>query len=121
MMSAEDTHHGNYLKIWLILCALLVVSVLGPMLEIKAITLITAFGIACVKAFLVLKHFMHIGHAPRFVPYLVTTCLVFLILFFAATAPDVMKYEGSNWVKPAWKADAAAFASGQHAEQTGGH
>jgi hypothetical protein len=25
---------------------------------------------------------------------------VFVFLFFAATAPDVMKHEGQNWVKP---------------------
>ena len=39
--------------------------------------------------------------------------LVFMLLFFAGVAPDVMKDEGSGWVKPAWKAEAAAYASGE--------
>ena len=29
-----------------------------------------------------------------------------MLLFFAGTAPDVMKHSGSNWAKPAWLAEA---------------
>ena len=115
-MSEAHAHHGNYTKIWLILVALLVVSVVGPMFGIQWLTLVTAFGIACVKAFLVLKYFMHISHAPRFVTYLVTTCLVFMLLFFAGTAPDVMEANGSGWEKPAWIDEAAAARAGHHTE-----
>ncbi|UCE87582.1 MAG: caa(3)-type oxidase subunit IV [Deltaproteobacteria bacterium] len=102
-MSEEHTHHPNYVKIWAILVALLVVSVIGPMFEIRVVTLITAFGIAVVKAYMVAKNFMHINIAQRYVTYLVATVLLFMLLFFAGTAPDVMKPEGSNWVKPSWK------------------
>ena len=99
-----DAHHEhpNYVKIWAILLGLLAVSVLGPMVGIKVVTLITAFGIAIVKAYLVAKNFMHIDIAPRYVTYLVTTMLVFMLLFFAGTAPDVMNVQGSGWQKPAW-------------------
>jgi len=98
----HDEHHDhpNYVKIWGILLALLIVSILGPMLGIQTVTLITAFGIAIVKAYLVAKNFMHINVEPRFVVYLMATMLVFMLLFFAGVAPDVMKFEGSNWVKP---------------------
>ena len=98
------THHGNYVRIWAILLALLVVSVLGPMVGIKLVTLVTAFGIAVVKAYLVAKNFMHINVARRYVAYLMLTCLLFMVLFFAGVAPDVMKFEGTRWVKPALKA-----------------
>jgi len=101
-MSEEHMHHPNYVKIWAVLVVLLVVSVMGPMLEIRVVTLITAFGIACVKAYLVAKNFMHITATQRFVPYLVATALVFMLLFFAGSSPDVMKPEGNNWVKPSW-------------------
>ena len=101
-MSEEHMHHPNYVKIWAILVGLLAISVLGPLLEIQIVTLATAFGIAVVKAYLVVKNFMHINHAARYVTYLVTTCLVFMLLFFAGTAPDVMKSDGWNWVKPDW-------------------
>ena len=82
------------------------------MLEIKVVTLITAFGIAFVKAYLVAKNFMHINLTPRFVIYTVTTTLVFMLLFFAGTAPDVMKSHGTNWEKPAWIAAEKAYAAG---------
>ena len=98
----EHTHHVDYWKIYWILLALLVVSVAGPFLEIKAVTLITAFGIAVVKAYLVAKNFMHINIAARYVGYLMVTMLVFMLLFFAGTAPDVMKPSGRNWDKPTW-------------------
>ena len=101
-MSEEHMHHPDYVKIWAILVALLVVSVLGPMLEIQIVTLMTAFGIAVVKAYLVAKNFMHINIARRYVAYLVVTCLVFMLLFFAGTAPDVMRPGGTNWEKPGW-------------------
>ncbi len=102
-MSEEHTHHPDYVKIWGILLALLAISVAGPMIGIQAVTLITAFGIAVVKAYLVARYFMHIGAAARYVSYLVVTCLVFVLLFFAGTAPDVMKPDGSNWAKPGWQ------------------
>jgi caa(3)-type oxidase subunit IV len=114
-MSEEHTHHPDYIKIWAILVALLVVSVVGPMFEIRVVTLVTAFGIAVVKAYLVAKNFMHIDIAKPYVTYVVVTCLVFMVLFFAGTAPDVMQHEGTRWEKPAWKAAAAApVAGGEH-------
>ena len=103
-MAEEHEHHEhpNYVKVWAILVCLLVVSVIGPMFEIQVVTLVTAFGIACVKAYMVAVNFMHINIAKRYVSYLVATMLVFMLLFFAGTAPDVMKAEGMNWKKPSW-------------------
>ena len=95
-----EAHHVNYVRIWQILLALLVVSVLGPMIGIKIVTLFTAFGIALVKAYLVAKNFMHLNVQPRYVVYILGTTLVFMLLFFAGTAPDVMKPAGDNWRKP---------------------
>ena len=111
-MSEAHAHHPNYVKIWAILLVLLIVSVLGPMLEIRAVTLLTAFGIALVKAYLVARNFMHINLAPRYVTYLAATCLVFMLLFVAGAAPDVMKAAGRNWAKPSWEAAAALAKSG---------
>ena len=59
----------------------------------------TAFGIAVVKALIVARRFMHINVSPQFITYAMVTCLVFMALLFFATAPDIMKSEGSNWVK----------------------
>ena len=110
MSEAVEHHHPNYVKVWAILVALLCVSVAGPFLEIQIITLITAFGIAIVKAYLVAKNFMHLNIEPRYAVYLLTTMLVFMLLLFAGAAPDVMKHEGRNWVKPAVHVEAPASA-----------
>ena len=87
----------------LVLLVLLAISVIGPEMEIRVVTLITAFGIAVVKAWMVAKYFMHIDLTARYVPYLVVTGLVFMLLFFAGTAPDVMQANGANWTKPLWQ------------------
>ncbi len=95
--AAHGGHHTNYVKIWGILVVLLVVSVTGPMLEIRIVTLLTAFGIAIVKAYLVAKYFMHLDIEKPFVVKLLVVCLGLMMLFFAATAPDIMKHWGANW------------------------
>ena len=104
--AAHDEHaaheHPNYWRVYWILVALLCVSVAGPMLGIRVITIVTAFGIAAYKAYLVARNFMHVNLEKPFVSYLLLTVIVFMLLFFAGTAPDVMKREGTRWEKPAW-------------------
>jgi len=104
---SEHVEHAptNYVKIWGILLVLLVISIAGPFLEIQVVTLITAFGIAIVKAYLVAKNFMHLNVEPRYAVYLLVTMLMLMLLFFAGTAPDVMKDSGSNWIKPSAHAE----------------
>ena len=104
-MSETSAHtpehpHPNYVKIWGILVILLVVSVIGPTLGIKAITLITAFGIAIVKALMVAAYFMHLNVEKRYIWYLLFVMLLFLGLLFAGLAPDIMNAEGKNWTNP---------------------
>jgi caa(3)-type oxidase subunit IV len=96
---SEHAGHPNYVKIYWILLVLLVISFLGPYVGIRTVTLITAFGIAVVKAYLVAKNFMHVNIQPRFVGYILMTVLVFMLLFYAGAAPDVMKAQGNNWAK----------------------
>jgi caa(3)-type oxidase subunit IV len=93
----EGAHHTNYVKVWAILLVLLAVSLAGPELGIRSVTLLTAFGIAVVKAYIVAKYFMHLNIERRFVVQLLTVCLGLMVLFFLATAPDVMKHWGMNW------------------------
>jgi caa(3)-type oxidase subunit IV len=124
----ELTHHGNYVRIWAILLGLLAVSVAGPLVAALiehrptalALTLSTAFGIAVVKAYMVAKNFMHINFTQRFVPYLVVTMVLLMLILFSGVAPDVMKLEGRNWVKPAWIA-ANVEAAAPHGAAHGGH
>jgi caa(3)-type oxidase subunit IV len=108
-MSEHAEHaHPNYVKVWAILVGLLILSILGPMIGIQWVTLLAAFGIAIVKAYLVAKNFMHVNVEPRFISYLLLTMLALMALFYAGVSPDVMKHEGSRWAKPDWVAAAAA-------------
>lgn len=95
---AHDAHaHPSYVKIWAILLGLLVVSVTGPMLGIRVVTLITAFGIAIVKASIVARYFMHVTLERRWVGYMLAAMITLVILFFGGVSPDVMKHEGHRW------------------------
>ena len=122
--AGHDTGHGhtNYVKIWGILLALLVVSVAGPFLGIRVVTLITAFGIAIVKAYIVARYFMHINIEKKYVAYLVGSMIVLMLLMVGAVSPDVMHHEGANWHNQA-AADVVkkGMAEGEASEHEGGH
>ncbi len=99
MEEQAEHSHTNYVKIWAILLGLLVLSVLGPMIEIKAITLIAAFGIGIVKAGIVAAYFMHLKIEKRIIWYILVAALLFLGVLFAGLAPDIMKSSGDNWTQ----------------------
>ena len=116
------THHPNYVKVWAILSCLLVVSVTGPMFGIRVVTLIAAFGVALVKAYLVAKNFMHLNVEKPIVHWVLGAALILMVLLYAGVAPDVQKSAGQSWQKSAgfhYMSDAARGASeakdhGQH-------
>lgn len=94
----HEVHPDSYyIKIWAILLVLLVISVLGPLLENPIITLLTAFGIAVVKAVIVCAYFMHLGTEKLYITQLLLVSLFLMALMFAGIAPDVMKPQGTNW------------------------
>jgi caa(3)-type oxidase subunit IV len=133
-MADHANHHGagaaahhdekHYIRIWGILCVLLVISIVGPEIGIPIVTLITAFGIAFVKAYLVAKHFMHLDVEKPIVHYALVACLAIMVLFFSAIAPDVMNHDGRRWENVAAKAEverkmalgAAGAEHGKHGE-----
>jgi len=92
-----DAHHVNYKRIYLTLLGLLVVSVAGPFFGILWLTLLTAFGIALVKANLVIQNFMHLKWEKRIMKWVLATSLVLMFLMFAGVSSDVMNHEGRNW------------------------
>lgn len=92
-------HHRNYVKIWAILVVLLIVSVVGPMTGIRVVMLVTAFGIALVKAYIVAKNFMHLDVEKPIVHWALGLALVFMVLLYAGVAPDVQKSDGQHWKK----------------------
>jgi caa(3)-type oxidase subunit IV len=109
MSDPTHDHHGQhaphgdsfYVKIYFALMVLFAISVLGPTLEIAAVTLVTAFGVAIVKAGLVAANFMHLNTERRYIWYMLLAMLAFVLVFFAGVAPDVMQHSGTNWEKVA--------------------
>lgn len=95
--SHEEHPHINYGKIYKWLVVLFIISITGPVLEIKWLTILTAFGIAAVKANLVASYFMHLKFEKIYINLLMITCLLFLMILFTFVAPDVLNHKGKNW------------------------
>ena len=98
---AGARHHDgtSYVAIWAALCALLAVSVIGPMAGVRVLTLITAFGIAIVKAYIVCRYFMHLNIEKKWVAYILGFMLALMLVFFGGVAPDVLTRGGLRWQK----------------------
>ena len=112
----DGGHHTNYKKIYFTLLGLLVVSVAGPFAGILVVTLITAFGIAVVKANLVIQNFMHLKAEKRLAKWILATSLLLMALMFAGISADVMNHEGRNWVNLAAMAAVERGIVDPHAE-----
>jgi hypothetical protein len=99
------------------------------MLEIQVVTLVTAFGIACVKAYLVAAYFMHLKFEPKVASIVIIGSLAMMALFYFGTAPDVMRHEGQNWQNVAAQAEidraleavASGGSHGAHDSEGGEH
>jgi caa(3)-type oxidase subunit IV len=121
--SHQGSHHGPqyYVKMWGILLVLLIISVIGPELGIPLLTLITAFGIALVKAYMVAAYFMHLNTEKRYIHYMLYTMLLFMAIFFAGVCVDVMRPKGEHWENKAAlsiiEADKERMSSGVKAKE----
>ena len=119
--TSTHDHTAHYVRIWAILVGLLVVSVVGPMLGIRVVTLIAAFGIALVKAYMVAKNFMHLDVQKRIVHWALALALVFMVLLYAGVSPDVGRDSGQRWRKTAgWHhLPPAAAEHAEHGKEAG--
>lgn len=121
--SHHGAHHGPkyYIKMYGILLVLLIISIIGPEFGIKILTLITAFGIALVKAYMVAAHFMHLKGEKPYIHYMLYAMLLFMLLFFTGVSVDVMRPKGENWenisAQEIIKADEERMQSGVKAEE----
>jgi len=67
------------------------------MLENQLLTLITAFGIAVVKAAIVCAFFMHLNIEKKYVWYMLFGMLLMVGVFFSGVATDINRPDGRNW------------------------
>ena len=109
----------KYVKIWALLLVLLAISIIGPMFGHATLTLITAFGIALVKAALVASYFMHLNVEKRYIRYMLYSMVLMIGLFFAGTAPDIMKAHGLRWENQAVHELIEGHSTHEHAKPDG--
>ena len=97
-----EAHHVNYKKIYLTLLGLLVISVVGPFFGIVWVTLITAFGIAIVKANLVIQNFMHLKWEANWKYVLTVPASIMSIFLLLMLIPDIglrtRNYADDRWL-----------------------
>ena len=116
-------HHVNYFGIYVALVVLFLISVAGPEIGeftgLRWITLVTAFGIALVKARLVIDNFMHLKWEKRIMKSMLITSLVLMALMMAGISSDVLNHEGRNWENLAAQAAVERGIGDAHAEGEG--
>ena len=89
--SASTEHnHPNYVAIWGILVAALLVSVLMGYMNLPVLTMVLIFSVAIFKAYLVVAHFMHLKLEPFFVVVIVVAGLACLYFLFFGLVPDIV-------------------------------
>ena len=126
----HDGHEGGghhdipYFKIYITLIILFLISVAGPevgeLTGLRWITLVTAFGIAFVKANLVIQNFMHLRWEKKLMKWVLVSSVMLMVLMVAGVAPDVMNHEGNNWENLAAKAATARGLGDEHGEEVEG-
>jgi cytochrome c oxidase subunit 4 len=82
--------HPNYVAIWGVLVAALVVSILMGEMQLPVVTAVLIFSVAIAKAFLVAAYYMHLRFEPAFVVAIVVTGLACLYVLFVGLVPDLV-------------------------------
>ena len=124
--ATRSSFSNHYFKVYLLLLVLLAVSIIGPTIGILFVTLVTAFGIAVIKAWLVIKHFMHLSIERPIAKLFLAASVLLMALFWGGVSPDVQAHEGRMWVNLDAKAAVARGIAepevhaeeAEHAEET---
>ncbi|GIL16837.1 MAG: hypothetical protein BroJett040_05880 [Oligoflexia bacterium] len=90
----KDYHgHPNYIKIWGVLVGILVLSLAVGELGHKVLSVTLIFGLALVKAIMVIGNFMHLKWEPKLLTWVMIFAVAALGIFYFGVAPDVVYVE----------------------------
>ena len=95
MTTHDDTGHPQtrYIAIWALLMAIFAVSLAAGSLHLERHTVVTIlFGAALVKAWLVLRNFMHLRGVTPWLYAIVGVPLLLAIFMVIAFVPDIGLY-----------------------------
>ena len=88
-MSSVAKPSVGYLTIWVWLIILLAAGVALLAVPSKTLGVVLIFAVASVKAFLVLRHYMHVRHQPLMVYALLAVPLLLAIALTIVLLPDI--------------------------------
>ena len=88
-MSSIAKPSVGYLTIWVWLIVLLAAGVALLAVPSKTLAVVLIFAVASVKAFLVLRHYMHVRHQPLMVYALLAVPLLLAIALTIVLLPDI--------------------------------
>jgi caa(3)-type oxidase subunit IV len=83
----DARQHPNYVALWGILVAALVISVLLGEMHIPVLTVVLIFSVAVAKAYLVAAYYMHLRYEPLFVMMIMVAGLACLYVMFFGLVP----------------------------------
>ena len=88
-MSSVAKPSVGYLTIWFWLIVLLAAGVALLAVPSKTLGVVLIFAVASVKAFLVLRHYMHVRHQPLMVYALLAVPLLLAVALTIVLLPDI--------------------------------
>jgi cytochrome c oxidase subunit 4 len=92
----QHTAASTYVIVWAALLAMLVASIALGRVPNHYLMNVLVFGVAIVKALLVVRYFMGVRFEPWLVTIILLVSVFFLIVLFVGVAPDVSLRTGWN-------------------------
>jgi caa(3)-type oxidase subunit IV len=92
-MAGHGAERG-YVSIWVVLVLLLLVSVAAGSLGHRLLATGLIFGIAIVKAGLVVAQYMHLRLEPKWVAVMMGGAVFLMLVLFAGLYPDIVRVYG---------------------------
>jgi cytochrome c oxidase subunit 4 len=89
-MTQEAKKHPNYVALWGILVAALLVSLLLGEMKIPVLAVVLIFTVAVAKAYLVAAYYMHLRYEPLFIVIILLAGLATLYVLVFGLVPDVV-------------------------------
>jgi cytochrome c oxidase subunit 4 len=90
----SEARHVNYVRVWGVLIAALVVSLLLALAHQQAIAAALIFAIAIVKALIVAGYYMHLKFEPRYIVITAVAGLITLSILFIGLFYDIVQVYG---------------------------
>lgn len=90
MASTAETDTTTYYIVFGLLIGLLTISIPVTIYGSGTVGSLIVYGVAASKAYLVLRHYMHLNIEPRFITIILVGCFLAIVYMFFLLYPDVV-------------------------------